>query len=636
MTKKPTKLGNIDFEFVPNVAGESNGLNDAGIETYKSNPFASLGRESGQNSNDARIKRPVIVNFDLIEEPISSVPGAASLKAAVEACLKGAVYRKDEKATDFFRHARKVLAADTVKIMRVADLNTTGLTGPCEPGTPFHALLKSAGESNKGDNATSGGSFGIGKNAAFAASDLRTVFYSTLYRLPNGDKDYFLAQGKAKLMSHDDENGEAKLATGYWGHTGNFTPVDEQDLAPSWMRRDEIGTSVFALGFHHSLNWQFKIAYSLLVNFFAAIHRGDMQFNVNSGQIAINANSIGALFNDKRVYTAAEEDNRSEDFEFARDLFTCLTSPDTIEKKVTVRSLGNISIRVLIGEDMPKRVGIIRNGMMITDSLKHFGERFDRFPLYKEFVSLVEPLEDEGSALIKKLESPRHDELSAGYIPDPVKAAAASVAMKALAKRIRETIKSETKIQHDDEVPIDEMSEFFADQSPNTLPPDPTGEANPEKFRYELKVPKETVRGVPPGKGAVGGGRSPDGKPNEGTGGTGGGGSSGAGAGTGGSLSASPAKVREIRTTRSTDGRLNKRQIYFTPLADGLATISVQASGLNEAERLVIVKADKGEVKDGKLSLALNAQLRMSVCVEFSESYDGPIEVSATTQEPSQ
>lgn len=636
MTKKSASLGGVDFEFVPNVAGESNGLNDAGIETYKSNPFASLGRECGQNSNDARTRRPVIVNFDVIEEPISSVPGAAKLKAAVEACLKTAILRKDEKATDFFSHARKVLGASSIKIMRVADLNTTGLTGPCEPGTPFHALLKSAGESNKGENTTSGGSFGIGKNAAFAASELRTVFYSTLYRLPNADTSYFLAQGKAKLMSHDDEGGNAKLATGYWGHAETFTPVSEQHLAPPWMRRNEIGTSVFALGFHHSANWQFKIAYSLLVNFFAAIQRGDMQFNVNSGRIAINANSIDALFNDKRVYAAAEEDNRSEDFEFARHLFKCLTSPDAIEKTVSVRGLGEISIRVLIGEELPKRVGIIRNGMMITDSLKHFGERFDRFPLYKDFVSLVEPLESEGSALIKKLESPRHDELSAGFIPDPNKAAAASVAMKALAKRIRETIKSETKIQHDAEVPIDEMSEFFADRSPSTLPPDPTGEKNPEKFRYELKTSKKVIRGVPPGSGAVGGGSAPDGKPNSTTGGTGVGGASDEGAGTGGSASSTPARLRNVRSTLPPDRRLEKRQIYFTPLTDGQATISVQASGLNEAERLAIVKADKGEVKNGKLHLALTAQTRTSVCVEFSESYDGPIEVSALIQEPSQ
>jgi hypothetical protein len=51
--------------------------------------------------------------------------------------------------------------------------------------------------------------------------------------------------------------------------------------------------------------------------------------------------------------------------------------------------------------------------MMITDNLKHFGDKFSRFPLYRDFVALVEPLDDQGNALIKKLEGPRHDELSA-------------------------------------------------------------------------------------------------------------------------------------------------------------------------------------------------------------------------------
>lgn len=177
--------------------------------------------------------------------------------------------------------------------------------------------------------------------------------------------------------------------------------------------------------------------------------------------------SIAALFNDPNVYAAAEADNRVEDFETARDLFNCLISPEAIEKTLDIAGLGKIGVRILIQEDLPKKVGIIRNGMMITDSLKHFGEGFQKFPLYNDFVALVEPLEGHGSALIKTLESPRHDELSADYIPDSAKAAAARAAMVALGKKVRETIKSETKVDHAEEVAIDEMSEFFADQAPN-------------------------------------------------------------------------------------------------------------------------------------------------------------------------
>jgi hypothetical protein len=59
-----------DLKFLPNDADELEGLGDAGIETYKDNPYASIARECGQNSNDAAVKRPVAVSYDLGSGPI--------------------------------------------------------------------------------------------------------------------------------------------------------------------------------------------------------------------------------------------------------------------------------------------------------------------------------------------------------------------------------------------------------------------------------------------------------------------------------------------------------------------------------------------------------------------------------------
>jgi hypothetical protein len=622
----------IDFEFVPNSAGESIGLNDAGIETYKSNPFASLGRECGQNSNDARVKQPVVVDFDVLELPRTDIPGCDRLKAAVEACAKVANERRDEKAVDFFRQARRLLKADKIRIMRVADTNTTGLVGPCVEGTPFHALVKSAGESNKGQNVTSGGSFGIGKNAAYAVSDLRTVFYSTLYQPESGKEAQFLAQGKAKLMSHRDECDKAKLATGYWGTVADFGAVDDLSAVPQWLRRSEIGTSVFALGFRDVPNWQYQIAYSLLVNFFAAIHRGDIQFNVNGGEIKINANSLVALFNDDRVREAATKANRIDAFDSARNFYDCLTSPQAVDTLVEVSGLGRLSIRLLVKESLPKRVGIIRNGMMITESLSHFGDRLDRFPLYNDFVALVEPLDTQGSALIKKLESPRHDELSADYIPDEAKAEAARMTMTSAAKKIRETIRSQTKIQHKDEVAADEMTEFFADLAPANLTPDQKGEPNPEKIKYELKQKRRIRRGSGSGKGAQGGGGALNGTRNESDGGADVGTNPITGTGTSGASSVAPIILKNFRTSLTADQRRDKRQLFFTPTVSGKAIVSLDAPGLNESERLEIISTDKGTVKNGKVSVPLTADQREAICVVLSEPYDGPIEISAQAQ----
>src|SRR5690606_29721587 len=120
--------------------------------------------------------------------------------AAVEACLDKAKSSRNDKEIDFFSRAREVLTADRLKILRISDSNTKGLIGPAAPGTPFHSLVKASGVSNK-DSDTSGGSFGIGKKAAFAASELQTVFYSTIYRELTSRKELFLAQGKTLLVS---------------------------------------------------------------------------------------------------------------------------------------------------------------------------------------------------------------------------------------------------------------------------------------------------------------------------------------------------------------------------------------------------------------------------------------------------
>lgn len=618
--------GSPGLEFLPNEADEVEGLGDAGIETYKDNPYASLARECGQNSNDAAAKRPVVVSYDLIEIDMKDVPGCEKLYLAIDACLQKGTHARDEKTIDFFKQAKKILGAKTIKCVRVSDYNTKGLVGPCVEGTPFHALLKGSGSSEK-DSETSSGSFGIGKNAAFANSHLQTVFYSTAYHDASG-KRHFLAQGKCKLISHVDNNGSSRRATGYWGNPNGFLPVEGVADVPAWLRRDEIGTSVFALGFREAPNWHYRMTYSLVANFFVALKRERMRFEVNDRSIIIDATNVERHLHDPKVEQAAVDDDQLEDLQFARDLYQCFRSPETIETRVEIPELGAISVRVLVKEGLPKRVAIVRNGMMITDNLKHFGDKFSRFPMYRDFVALVEPLEDQGSALIKKLENPRHDELSAERVPDPAKMAVAKRAMGRLAKAIREIIKTETAVAPEDEVPLDEMGEFFSDGGRSERPPAADAEADVTTMRYQPVRSKPPKRSKMHGSGQKGGaGGSQDDS-------SGGGGGKGSGTGTGSGGSGPRGAVQQIdfngvRHTRARGEAENKRTIYFTPTAGGIAKIILEAGGLNEYEKLIVVKTNPGEVVDGELLLRLEEGKRMSVHVEFSEKYDGPIEMSA-------
>jgi len=202
----------IVLEFPPNQANEDDGLGNAGIATYREDPYAGAGRETGQNSNDAASGRPVRITFDLLEVPFDQIQNLGNLRQAVHACLSKATAAGDEKEIAFFEQSNRVLSEGPLKVLRISDSNTTGLVGPPEvAGTPFHSLVKGSGVSKKNDPA-SGGSFGIGKNACYAISDLQTVFYSTLYQV--GDQQQFLAQGKSILVSHEGPDGVPRRPVG--------------------------------------------------------------------------------------------------------------------------------------------------------------------------------------------------------------------------------------------------------------------------------------------------------------------------------------------------------------------------------------------------------------------------------------
>jgi hypothetical protein len=618
--------------FPANDAGEEEGLNHAGIETYRDTPYSSVARECGQNSADAAAAVPVEIRFDVIEISASEYPPRAAQQQAVEACLKKARLNGEEKSVDFFTRALEVLSAPAIKVLRIADYNTKGLVGPAVAGTPFHSLVKSTGISNK-ESDTSGGSFGIGKNAAFAASELQTVFYSTVYREHGTGANRFLAQGKTILTSHIDAHRKQKRATGYWGRA-DFMPVADPAQVASWLRRDDVGASVFVIGLRDLDGWQHRIAASLLQNFFCAVHDGRLRFRVDDGKIDVTAATLPGLFGQKEITAAAEANNRLEDFQFAGNLYRCLTSDASVREELSVPGLGRVRCTLLMEDQLPKRVMIIRNGMAITDSLEHFGDKFNRFPMYRDFVALVEPLDDQGSALIKRLENPRHDSLSAQRLPDERKRKEATATMKRLARAIREAIRKHALPEPESRVTLDELASFFADAEPSDRPPQQSDEEQPESVIYK-PAPRRKRRpetGAAGGKGSVGGAGGGSGTGSGGKGGPGpseGPGTGGIGP-RGGTESVAIVDFRNI-VPAGKGGRA--RRLFFTPETSCSGRVQVRATGLDTPAPLRIVNADPGQARQGELYLPLKAGQRISVDVEFAETYDGPLEIAAVAED---
>lgn len=617
----------LSFAFLPNPAEEDEGMGHAGIQTYRNDPYAGTARETGQNSRDVAETLPVRIRYDLLEIGRADMPAIDELQSIVERCLAQSAGK--EKETGFFSQALQVVKANNFKVLRIADSNTTGAAGPSVKGKPFHSLLKASGVSVKTAD-FSGGSFGIGKNAVFAVSDLQTVFYSTVYQAHG--KAHFLAQGKSILVSHVGEDGHPKRQTGYWGMS-DFSPIDNVNDAPEWLRREDVGTSVFALGFRDTPDWVPRIAYSLIQNFFYAIHAGEMEFALDHGRFTITKPSLKAWFENEGILEFVRENDKQQEFDLARSLYSCLISPEANEEVIELPTLGTVKIRVLVADSLPKKVIIVRNGMVITDSLEHFGEKFSRFPMYRDFVAVVTPANNDGSAFIKRLEDPRHRELSPEGLPDSASREHAKKVMKQLAKAIRDIIKSYTLTQYEGEISIDEMSRYFAAESDAAL--GKGTEENPERLRYQIERKKDTRRtyaagegedeegsgvgGETPGPGPIPESTPEPGPPNpnpkphpDGQGGAG------------------PVKrvyLRDLRNMLPNNKSAKHRTIYFTPDESGVADIALQATGLQATETLTVQAAGDATVSNGRVVRTVIAGERVRLDVEFDDEYEGPLDV---------
>ena len=162
---------------------EVEGPNNAGISAFTSDRAGSLVRELLQNSMDARAdaSKPVNVSFRL-ENLSADGLDLDGLRWSLEAAIESE--DNDERHQKQFRRGLRVLKDAiqnrAIPALTITDSNTTGAPDANGRKDKWHSLTKSQGKSEK-DAKDAGGSFGIGKHATFAATDLRTVLYSTAY-----------------------------------------------------------------------------------------------------------------------------------------------------------------------------------------------------------------------------------------------------------------------------------------------------------------------------------------------------------------------------------------------------------------------------------------------------------------------
>lgn len=420
------------WAFAQNHDGEERGFHDAGVETFKGNFERYLAREAIQNSLDARHdgKHPVLVKFELLDLAASDVPDLEGLQEAFRRCAN--YWDGDEKAKAFFKRAEKLAKQPKVAALRIGDFNTTGvLGGDKDRARNWYNLVRCSGSSSKW--AGEGGSFGIGKNAPFAASMLRTVLYSTF----NVDGEHIF-QGVARLVTHERPKVGTVQATGFLGSAGGS--IREKSKIPQKFIRAKRGTDLVILGYQAEPTWRTDLIHSVLENFWPAIHRGDLDVLVDDTRITTD--SLRSLL---------ESYSSHEDFT-AQIYYNAFTSPEAKRSKKKLPTLGEATVHLLAGRpDLPKKVAMVRKtGMVIYQK---------RFHSVVPFCGVFVCRNDAGNRILREMEPPRHDD----WDPDHPEKAAHKKTADEFASYIRDCIKELAPVDNQKVLTIPELNQYLPD-----------------------------------------------------------------------------------------------------------------------------------------------------------------------------
>lgn len=391
-----------DWYFPNTVGGTGRGYAEAGLATFGGKIIPSLVREVCQNSLDAADAsgKPVRVEFERYTIQPEEIPGFDQIRRAVGRAF---VYWSSERSEDTNAHlqrVRKILGAKEVSVLRMSDFGTTGLGQAYKDKLgDWNKLIKIDGAATKGGE--SAGSYGIGKNAPFTASDLRLVFYRTFTReKENGGR---ATQGIMRLPASPTnitrELSTMRSGTGYYcdsAQPDRLLPVPCVPALDSLCKRTQVGTDVFVYGFTGQKSWMDDVGSEILESFLLAIHEKRLEVVLQEKD-------------ETRIFTCATlEDNikcyRSRAKNAAAYYQILARAEDVEEIKHDFHGLGELKLRIFTDpeKELNRKVLVIRSNRM-----KIF--HIDRISRNLPFTGIVELEGRELNRFFRAMETPAHD-----------------------------------------------------------------------------------------------------------------------------------------------------------------------------------------------------------------------------------
>lgn len=304
-------------------SGRSEGPFDATGQNFRQRPYASLLRESVQNSMDAHVVKmddsgiayvpPVEVSFSFGKIKSSDIPKFKEVRNHIQLCIES--YPNNEDYQIFYKSMLDNFDsnyATEFPYLKISDRMTTGMRYVKNNlSNPFQAFVRSSQISVKGDSSGAAGSHGYGKAAYYLLSPLRSLIVSTMTE--NGDCFF---EGASIIGSHI--QGENTLSSvGYYDNNGGQPSFYDSETGkfsdgriPEMFVRKEPGTDFYIMGFQpEDVNDMCEeMICEALRSYWLAIFRRKISISINANgySVTLNKDTLHELM-DKYFPCSADE-----------------------------------------------------------------------------------------------------------------------------------------------------------------------------------------------------------------------------------------------------------------------------------------------------------------------------------------
>lgn len=406
------------------------------LERFHGFGVSGLIRETLQNSLDHRLDESLPAKITIRTGKISrsNIPGYSQLKDRINS-IRGS----NEYSKDTIEYMQKVvLDNEDVDFISIEDENTKGLMGADVPYNHLEKNQYSAYAYSRGvhfddydtQGPVRGGSHGIGKIAANAASKIFVMFFANC-----DENNYQTLGGNIQLIDHY-YGGKAYRSSGYFTNTneGQYKALKNQGFNEIFNKSTR-GLKIIVPFVRNDYTIAANIIRSVIDGFLLALLNGSLVVHI--ADKIIDGSNVDTFLKNDGYYSQDYEGMMKNDEVYTPAYYDTLTNHFRTDRFIVKdkKREYKFSLYFQYNSDMPSgRTAIIRN----------IGMKIDDFKVKNRFTApynaVLIPRESDGDSFLKSLENESHTELDSKHFKDRIQKENAAYFIKQLHESLRSVI----------------------------------------------------------------------------------------------------------------------------------------------------------------------------------------------------